>query len=263
MGIPEFPMKRKVFFPNSRNNKLCGILSDPSARGLVPIAVLCHGFSTSKEGRTYVKLEEILNRRHAATFRFDFFGHGESEGKLEDITVSEAVDDVLSAILYVRESGYSRIGLMGSSFGGLASLVAAGRSGDLHVLALKSPVSDYIGLRAALDDGRKDADWKKNGYIDFKGAEGQSLRLNFSFYEDAEKYGGGSYAPRIKVPVLIVHGDQDKTVPLEQSEKAASLIPGCRLEVIEGADHTYSNPKLFERMLDLIASFLLRESGLI
>ena len=43
---------------------------------------------------------------------------------------------------------------------------------------------------------------------------------------------------KIKVPVLIVHGDDDRIVPLAVSgERAAALIDGSRLEVIRGAPH--------------------------
>ena len=67
-------------------------------------------------------------------------------------------------------------------------------------------------------------------------------------------------ADKIKFPTLIVHGDKDKIVPVEQSKKTASLIKNCRLETIEGADHTYSNPEHFEMMLDLISEFIIKNS---
>jgi len=44
--------------------------------------------------------------------------------------------------------------------------------------------------------------------------------------------------PRVSVPTLIVHGSADKSCPLEiTGEPTARLIPGARLEVIEGAPH--------------------------
>jgi peroxiredoxin len=40
------------------------------------------------------------------------------------------------------------------------------------------------------------------------------------------------------VPVLIIHGDSDHSVPFEATgQRAAALIEGSRLEVIEGAPH--------------------------
>jgi pimeloyl-ACP methyl ester carboxylesterase len=44
--------------------------------------------------------------------------------------------------------------------------------------------------------------------------------------------------PRISVPTLILHGTEDKSCPLAMTgERTAKLIPGARLEVIDGAPH--------------------------
>lgn len=220
------------------------------------MAVLCHGFTTSKDGRTYISLEEKLNAEGLATFRFDLFGHGESQGRFEDITVSEAVDDVESAILFIKSRGFERLGLMGSSFGGLASLLAASSTNNLLVLALKSPVSDYAELFRVPDYERRLKDWRERGSVEITGVDGQKRRLNFSFYDDAIKADGYEAAQKIAIPTLIVHGDRDETVPVAQSLKTAALIPDCRLDIIPGADHVYSDPDHFETMLRLIHGYV-------
>ena len=255
-------MKRKLYFPSSKDHRLCGILSDPTGDKHRPLIVLCHGFTTSKDGRTYVRLEDILNRKKFSTFRFDFFGHGESAGQFADITISEAEDDVQSAIRFVKDSGYERIGLVGSSFGGFASILTAARSDDLFVLALKSPVSDYLGLLIARDHDIDIEAWRQEGSIAVESVNGERLRLNYAFFADAEGINGYAFAGSIKVPTLIVHGDHDETVPLAQSRKTSALVPDCRLEVIEGADHTYSDPQHFEIMLDLISDFIVCKGDL-
>jgi non-heme chloroperoxidase len=44
--------------------------------------------------------------------------------------------------------------------------------------------------------------------------------------------------PRIDVPTLIVHGDRDRSAPIELTGKpSAELIPGCRLHIYPGAPH--------------------------
>ena len=252
-------MKDKVFFKNSKGSVLCGILSNPTTDKEKPIMVLCHGFATSKDGNTYIRLEEILNENEVSIFRFDLFGHGESDGKLEDITISEAVDDVLNAIRFLKESDYKKIGLLGSSFGGMASLLAALKNNDLYILALKSPVSDYQSLFMLRDEKEMDT-WRQEGFIHFTSIYGEKLRLNYSFFEDAIKANVYEYADKIKLPTLIVHGDKDNVVPVEQSKKTAGLIENCKLEIIEGADHTYSNPRHFEMMLDIISEFIINNS---
>ena len=43
---------------------------------------------------------------------------------------------------------------------------------------------------------------------------------------------------RIETPTLIIHGDRDRSAPIELTGKpSAQLIPGCRLLVYEGAPH--------------------------
>ena len=253
-------MKEKIFFKSRQGIKLCGILSNPTAEKEKPIIVLCHGFFRSKEGNTYVGLERILNEKGISTFRFDFFGHGESEGKFEEVTISEAVDDVLGAIKFLKESGYGKIGLMGSSFGGMAGIMAASKMNDLYVLALKSPVSDFSILFQAHQDEQEFKEIKEKGFTYITDIEGNQRKLNISFFLDAQKVKGYQVAKKIKIPTLIVHGDKDDSVPLEQSQRTASLIENCRLEVIEGADHGYSNEKHFKEMMDLISEFIIEHS---
>lgn len=250
-------MRQKVDFENSRGNRLCGILSAPSGKTEEPMIIMCHGFSTSKDGRTNSLLEEKFNNHSLSTFRFDFFGHGESEGLFEEITISEAVDDVQKALSYLQGLGYTLFGLVGSSFGGIVSILAASEKDEFKVLGLKSPVSDYLGLLIAQDHDLKIETWRDQGFIPISGAEGQSLRLNYTFYEDAERIRGYEAVRKIRIPTLIVHGDEDETVPIEQSKISASLIPNCRLEIIEGADHIYSQPRHFERMIDLLSQFVI------
>jgi len=250
-------VKDKFLFSNGHGFKLCGVLSNPTGETKVPIIILCHGLSTSKDGRTCSRLETMLNQKGISTFRFDFYGHGESEGTFEDITLSEAINDVHEAIHFLFNAGYEKLGLMGSSFGGFASLIAASELLELILLALKSPVSDYLGLLIARDQEIEIPLWKQKGFISVVGSDGKNLQLNYSFYKDAETIKSYDAIRKIKASAMIVHGDKDRTVPLEQSIHCAHLMEDCRLEIIQGADHTYTQPRHFERMLSLIEDFII------
>lgn len=253
-------MQEKLFFENNRGNRLCGILANPTSNKNGPIMILCHGFTTSKDSYTYIRLEKILNGKGISAFRFDFFAHGESEGEFEDITISEAVDDILNAIRFLKELGYSKIGLVGSSFGGIASVIVASKTDHLFILALKSPVSDDLGKLVAQESKQEIKTWKEKGSIYYTSSDGRGLKLNYSFFEDDKKVNGYEAAKKIKIPALIVHGDNDESVPVEQSKKIAGLMENSRLEIIQGADHRYSKPEDFERMLGLISEFIIKNS---
>ncbi len=247
--------QEKIYFKNSKGDRLCGILSNPTGKKEEPIVILCHGLGTDKESKTYTRLQAILNKKNISTFRFDFFGHGESEGKFEDITVSEGVDDVFNAIDFLKKQGYLKMGLFGSSFGGMTSIIAGSKINDLSVLTLRSPVSDYEEVACLRHSQEELEGWKEKGYNYFKGRSGEK-KLKYSFFEDFRNNNGYEAAGKIKIPTLIVHGEKDEIVPVNQSKKTAGLIENCKLEVIKGADHGYTKKEDFERMIKIVSEFI-------
>ena len=75
-------------------------------------------------------------------------------------------------------------------------------------------------------------------------------------FEDAQYNDGYKAAPLVNIPTLIVHGNADESVAIEQSIKTSGLIPNCRLRVIRGADHTYTNPEHKKIMSAAIADYI-------
>jgi pimeloyl-ACP methyl ester carboxylesterase/class 3 adenylate cyclase len=61
-------------------------------------------------------------------------------------------------------------------------------------------------------------------------------------------------ARQLRVPTLVIHGDEDQTVPMEHGRVLASLIPGSRLEILEGAAHGLPGvPHFVDRVVDFLA----------
>ncbi|MFZ6035406.1 MAG: alpha/beta hydrolase family protein [Patescibacteria group bacterium] len=247
-------MEKKLTFNNSKGNKLIGILTDPSENKDSPVIIMCHGFSSSKDSHTCKALAEKLEKEKVASFRFDFFAHGESEGKFEDLTVSEAVDDTMQAIGFMKSLGYKKIGLFGSSFGGLSSYIVASMSPDIFILVAKAPVATYKEFPEYTKKEIVDK-WKKTGY-----AVREGKRLRYDFYLDAMKNDANEIAHKIAVPTLILHGNMDKEVSVNQSINIAKKIQNCALEIIVGADHRFSKKEHFERLVNSIASFVIAHS---
>lgn len=231
-------MSTKCTFTNSKGTNLVGILSNQKDTTDIPIMILCHGFAGNKEGTSLI-LEKLFNEKDIATFRFDFFGHGESGGKFEDITVTEGMDDILCAIAFLKKQGYKKIGLFGSSYGGFTALLAASRTNDLFVLELKCPVSDYFGKLMAKLTHVEAEEWKQKGWTLYTSHEGKKFKLNYSFFADPNNDKGYDAAKKIKIPTLIIHGDADTVVPLGQSKKLASYIKDSKLLILSGCGHHF------------------------
>lgn len=247
--------EEKIVFKNSKDIKLDGRLSNPSENKDKLIVILCHGLSLSKDSRVTIDLYERLKELKISTFRFDFYGHGESEGKFEDITLSEAIDDILKAIEYLKSLGYKKIGLFGMSFGGYASLITASLSKNIVSLGLMCPVSNYLGNIILERSKESIKNWEQIGFIYYTSMLKGKQRLNYSLYQDSKKYDGWESSRNIKIPVLVVHGNSDKNVPIEQSRRLCSLLSNRKFKIIKGADHSFSKEEHYKEALDLFVKW--------
>ena len=43
---------------------------------------------------------------------------------------------------------------------------------------------------------------------------------------------------RVAVPTLVIHGQEDRTIPLSAGRELASNIRGARFEILDGANHS-------------------------
>lgn len=251
-------MEERFSFLDPHGHHVAAVLTIPN-EGLDKISILCHGFLSSKTSSTNNALTRMLVGRGIATFRFDFFGQGESEGPFDQLTVSLAVEQAHRAVDLMRERGYRHIGLMGSSFGGLVSILTASQRTDLACLALKCPVVDFAEeLRLEFgDDGM--AQWKATDMIPNIMEGPDRIPLHYAFYEDALRQIAYDPARSITAPTIIVQGEKDEHVPLHQSRRLyEALRVKKHLELLPGADHQFTKGPDFIRMTQVIADWLVR-----
>lgn len=253
-GLPiqlEMPKltKTKLFLESEYGKVCCSYNSVEDSNSVV---ILGHGYASSKESRTNKALEERLNLSKISTISYDVYGHGESKGKLEDLTITKAVNSLLAAYQFAKNKDYKNIGLSGSSFTGIVSLIASTKA-RFSVLALKCPVFDSKKLW----DSRLSADeieqWKTDGHIvRFKN------KMSFELYKDASQYDMNKVAASISIPTLVVHGDSDNTVPLSQAKELVDNLSGeKKLIIIKEADHFFKNQENFEEMVDHITEWFV------
>ena len=62
--------------------------------------------------------------------------------------------------------------------------------------------------------------------------------------------------PGLAIPTLLVHGDLDRLVPIENSRRMAAVLPNARLEVLAGASHIFATDQP-ERTRAVLESFLV------
>jgi len=236
---------KKIYFQNSKGQVLCGIQSDVS---LNLVVIICHGLGTSKDNELYQTIQNELNAIRISTLRIDLLGHGESAGEYNDLTLTETIDDILSAKHELEKQGYTKIGFIGSSFGGVGGIMAASIE-PFKFLTLISPPTYYdihemvkssiYVLRELIRVNKKTTKTK--------------AKINVKFFKDYGSHDSYVAAEKILEPVLIIHGDDDKIVPLVKSIELHKRITNSKMKILRGADHHYTNAQ--ERLTKEIVNF--------
>jgi pimeloyl-ACP methyl ester carboxylesterase len=250
-------MEETLTFHDQYNHNIAAVLSTPDGP-TTGLAVLCHGFLSGKNSTTNKTLTRLLSPHGIATFCFDFFGQGESQGPFEELTISLAVEQATAALDLMTAKGYSQIGLVGSSFGGLVAILTTALRPDIACLALKCPVVDFAE-ELRLEFGPIElARWQATNSIPNIMGGPDRIRLKYRFYEDCLKQIAYEPAKRITVPTLIVQGEQDECVPLHQSRRLHDSLGGVkRLDLLPDADHQFTRGEDFHQMTTSIGNWLV------
>ncbi|MBR1575385.1 MAG: alpha/beta fold hydrolase [Bacteroidales bacterium] len=213
---------------------------DP-AKDHCPMVILMHGIFSSKDYGPMPQLAKGLAAAGIASIRFDFDGHGKSEGEMQDMTIGKELADAQAVWEYVRSLPYvTQMGILGHSQGGVIASMTAGRlAGEgeapdaLVLLAPGSVIKDACRngkfFNARFDPADPPAFVRCWGVMKL-GREYLLTTQGLDIYGTAAAYEG---------PVLILHGDRDSIVPLRCSEEFQQTFgTSSRLIVVEGENHT-------------------------
>lgn len=226
--------------------------------GKHPTVVFLGGFKSDMAGSKASALDAFCAARGQAFLRFDYQGHGESEGRFEDCTVGLWTADALAAIDALTEGD---LVLVGSSMGGWIMLNVA--------LARPDRVRALVGIAAA-PDFTEDLIWKQ-----MEEPVRMLLETEGVVYETSD-YGDDPYAiTRALIedgrkhlllhapiafagPVRLLHGQRDPDVPWQRSLTLAEKLVSddVRVLLIKGGDHRLSREADLALLTATIAELL-------
>lgn len=246
--------EERLFFPNARGDTLSGVLHHPEGRNARGAVILCHGMESNKESEKLVLLSRQLALKGILTLRFDFAYVGESSGKFEDITYSGEVEDLQAAHSLVQTRHPGKIAILGSSMGGTVALLFASQEPRVAgLVTVAAPLHPEQFPKRILTPAQLEQ-WRNQGFTFYNGQ-----RINASLLRDLESIDVPKAVKKILCPVLVIHGDADRTVPVEEAyELHACLINDKTLSILQGGDHRLSNPALMERAVTEALDWLTR-----
>jgi uncharacterized protein len=249
--------EEKVFFDNQHGERLVGILHHPQSGNARGAVILCHGMESSKESGKLVFLGQALAQRDMLALRFDFACVGESSGKFENITYSGEVEDLETAVTFIRARHEGKIAILGSSMGGTVALLFAACHPDIAAIVTVAAPVHPERFASRLLTPEQIQQWSDSGHLFYHGQ-----RLNVSLLHDLEQINVPDAAKKISCPVLILHGDKDDVVPVEEAQELHRYIPGAKkLSILQGGDHRLSDPLLMNRAVGEAIEWLCEYAG--
>lgn len=236
--------EKKVFYCSKDRTNLCGILTNPNkAKGYV---ILAHGITMDKNEweNLYVDISQELCKKGFGSLRFDFRGHGESEGHQRDITIIGELLDVSASAEKITECWEGGISIVATSFGaGPAILYACQNEEKIKCVVLLCPVIDYVSTFI-----RPITPWAKETFNEesFKQLERKGyilldgeFKLGAKLIEEFKVIKPYENLKEIKCPVLTIHGNKDTMVPYRISKKYGIPNEKSEFMTLKGADHGF------------------------
>lgn len=216
------------------------------------VAFVAHGLAGSRKQDHIKAMVNALHKKGLTVVSFDFtHSFGQSGGELEFATATSFLNDLEDVISWASTKTWYRepFVLAGHSLGGLIALIYASK--------FPSRVKSVIPIAAlvpgkmweAIVDPRFLTRWREDGFYNKRShtLKGKTGRVGWALAEDViNNYDILKIAPKVKAPVLLIAGSEDKSAPLEQQQFLLEKLNRLtELHVIEGMRH---NPRSKEEL---------------
>ncbi|MCB2377861.1 alpha/beta hydrolase [Hymenobacter sp. BT635] len=257
-----------------------------------PVVVFVHGFKGFKDWGHFNVLADYfaahgfvfvkLNLSHNGVVPggtgdledLEAFGQNNFSLELDDVgTLLDYLFSPEASVLPAAEVDVRQLLLVGHSRGGGIVLLKAAEDARVQAVAAWAPISSVNPRwpEALMQQ------WKQDGvqYVDNM-RTGQRMPLYYQLVEDFEANQQrldipGNVREKLRQPLLILHGDQDETLPVQMAHDLKSWKPDAELVVVPGAGHMFGGkhpwdedqlPELAQHIADKTIEFFGRVASL-
>jgi uncharacterized protein len=209
------------------------------------ILILVHGKDSNRvlEGKhNFLNLAADLNREGFNILMIDLRGHGQSSDARFSFGIKERYD-VEGAVNWLLKKGFAsgNIGVIGNSMGGATSIMATAEIKQIGALITDSAYADIEPLIKS--------QWPKVSHLPYIFLPStlmiSKLFLGYDITEAKPVQEINQITPR---PMMIIHGDQDTLVPVDNAYQLKKAYPQAELWITNGVDHVASykkNPAIY------------------
>ncbi len=223
------------------------------------IVIFCHGYKGYKDWGAWDLVAEKFAEKNIFFIKMNFAYNGGTIEQPIDFPDLEAfgnnnflkeLDDIDSVINWVAnessiqtEIDLNNITLIGHSRGGGIVLIKANEDSRVTKVITWASVADF-GKR--FPKGEQLQGWEDNGVAYIENARTkQQMPHYFQFYinfkENKKRLHIQSTVENLKIPYLIIHGENDETVPVKEAEDLQSWNTNNQLFIVKNANHSFGN----------------------
>ncbi|HXF53200.1 MAG TPA: alpha/beta hydrolase [Hyphomicrobiaceae bacterium] len=237
------------------------VLSTP---GRAPGLVWLPGFKSDMASTKATALDGWARKQGLALTRFDYSGHGQSEGRFEDGTIGRWLEEAVAVITRLTRGEQV---LIGSSMGGYIALLALRRllaeapaeAARIRALLLIAPAWDMteeLMWKQFPDDARRAV--MEEGVWYRPSAYGEPYAITRGLIEEGRNHLLARQPWDPGRPVVIMHGALDQDVPLKHSHELERFLQGgrTRLVTVPDGEHRLSRPEDLELLFRLLGELV-------
>ncbi len=229
----------EIRIPSVKDSQLYGwwIPASPDA----PTLILLHGW-----GRNLARVMPYIRKLHPLGYNllaFDARNHGSSTA-VKHPTVGTFSEDILAAVDFLDKTGMTSsdsIGILGLSIGGGAAINAAGWDDRIKSVVTIGALSHPVAVM--------NYEFQKRHIPKFI-AKAILVYMRFRFRLDFDKIAPVKNIIQTNAAILLIHGDEDETVPLAQGQTLAEAgnPTQTRLWIVPGKGHSncHNHPQFWE-----------------
>jgi pimeloyl-ACP methyl ester carboxylesterase len=222
-----------------------------------PIVVFCHGYKGFKDWGAWDLMAEAFAEAGFFFVKFNFshnggtaeqpldfpdldaFGNNNYTKELDDLET--VIDWVLTNSSLKKEINTDDISLIGHSRGGGIVTIKSEEDMRIKKVITLAGVSDYKSRFPKKERFQK---WKETGvYYVKNGRTHQEMPHFYQFYEDFDKNENrltiARAVEKLQISHLIIHGDNDTSVSINEAISQHKWNPKSQLEIIKGANHVF------------------------
>jgi pimeloyl-ACP methyl ester carboxylesterase len=228
------------------------------------VVIFCHGYKGFKDWGAWNIMAETFANEGFFFVKFNFSHNGGNMDNPIDFPDLEAfgtnnytkeMDDLETVIDWVsdnleikKELDLDAISVIGHSRGGGIVLLKTNEDARIKKVITLAGVCDFEKRTATIGDLQQ---WKKDGvkYV-LNGRTKQQMPHFYQFYEDfiknKERFNIKKATENIEIPYLIIHGDADTSVLIEEAENLHKWNPKSEYQIIENANHVFNTSHPWE-----------------